>query len=396
MNRPMLMLVFSITLLATMGISSLIPSLPQLARVFGFPPEYSWRIIAAFALPGLLCTPFVGVLADRFGRKAVLVPSLLLFALGGCGCALAQDFNQLLAFRMVQGAGGAPFGLLYATIIADTWQGEARARVMSWNAVTLGLGTAFSPAVGGVLAVMHWRLPLALPLLALPVVWLALRQPLMEPQPGIPLRVYARESLGYVRKRLTLVLLGLTLLTFIMLSGPIVTCFPLLAEAYFQATPLESGLIIACASLASGLAASQLPRLYRLFSSRALLIAAMLLYVVAFCGMVLMPALWWLVAPMSVYGLAQGLNIPLASTLLAGQAPEGSRAVLMSANAVLLRLGQNIGPVLFGMLAVFFGPAPAIVSGALLALATAALVLSTPLPSVLAKNTEVELFKPLS
>lgn len=388
MNRRMLAMVFGITLMVTMGISSLIPSLPQLALHFGFSVESSWRIIAAFALPGLVCIPFVGVLADRYGRKKVLIPALLLFALGGVACMFARTFVELLVFRMIQGVGSAPLGLLYNTIIADTWRGEERIKAMSWNAMVLGLGTAVSPALGGALAMLHWRLPFVLPLLALPVAWAAAALPLMTPAVKTSLRDYARSTLACATERRTLVLLFLTLLTFIMLSGPVITCFPMLAELVFQATPLESGLIIATASLASGLAASQLPRLYRKLSSRALLLASMGLYCLAFCAIALTPSLWLLALPVTLYGFAQGLNIPLVSTLLTGQAPDEQRGALMAANGVLLRLGQNIGPAVFGTLAACAGPATAIACGTVVAAAMAVLVAVAPLPQLVSFRME--------
>jgi len=281
---------------------------------------------------------------------------------------------------MLQGAGSAPLSLLYGTIIADAWQGEERARVMSKSAMMLGFGTAISPALGGALCLVDWRLIFLLPLLALPLAVLAWRLPLMRPSESVTLKTYARKAIALARHPQTLLLLALTLLTFIMLSGPIITCFPLLAEALFTASPVESGFIISAASLASGVAAVLLPRLYTRFSVKLLLLIAMGLYAVAFCSMPHVAGLYWLFVPMCLYGLAQGLNIPLVSTLLAGQAPDGQRAAIMALNAVLLRLGQNIGPALFGSLAGVLGPGAAISSGALIALLTACLVLCFPLP----------------
>lgn len=382
MNRAMLGLVFGITLMVTMGISSILPVLPQMAHAFNIPVEGSWRIIAAFALPGLVFIPFVGVLADRYGRKRVLVPALVLFAAGGLACAFADSFMELLVCRIVQGAGSAPLGLLYNTIIADTWEGEERIRAMSLNAMVLGLGTAASPAIGGALGMLHWKLPFILPLCALPVALMAVRMPLATPRAAATLAGYVRATAACIAQRRTLSLLGMTLLTFIMLSGPIITCFPMLAELTFKASPLESGLIIATASLASGLAAWALPRLYRRYSVRALLLASMALYAVAFAAISVTPRLWLLALPVTVYGLAQGLNIPLVSTLLTGQAPDAQRASLMAANAVLLRLGQNIGPFVFGTLAGLYGPATAIALGGVVALGMAALTAATPLPSL--------------
>jgi MFS family permease len=227
---------------------------------------------------------------------------------------------------------------------------------------------------------LHWRLPFLLPLLALPVLCLALRLPLMRPGKRIALAAYLRDAAAIARKPHTLLLLALTLLTFTLLSGPIITCFPLLVESRFQGAPLQTGLIIAGSSLAAGLSATRLPWLYRRVSRRALLLAAFALYAVSFWLMGLMPGLWWMFVPIFLYGLGQGLNIPLVSLLLAGQAPEDRRAALMAANAVLLRLGQSIGPALFGALAALCGPAWAIRAGCVIALGMAGLVLARGLP----------------
>lgn len=384
MRQATLSMIFGMVLLVTMGISSLIPILPLLAAHFGIALEDSWRIIAAFAFPGLILTPFVGVLADRYGRKRVLIPALLFFACGGLACAFAETYAELLLCRVLQGAGSAPLGLLYPTIIADTWKGVERVKAMSYAGMALGIGTAVSPAIGGALGMINWKLTFLMPLGAIPVLFLALRVPLMVPGRVTSFSHYAGELLRTVRTRQTLVLLALTLLTFTMLSGPIVTCFPMLAESLFQATPLESGIIIASASLASGLAATRLPALYRRFSTRGLLLGSFFLYALAFCSIALTGKLWLLLPPICLYGLAQGMNIPLVSLLLAGQARAEQRSSLMAVNAILLRLGQNLGPACFGTLAGFIGPAGAIASGSVIAALMAVLVLGTSLPSALA------------
>lgn len=381
MKKATMFTVFGMALLVTMGISSIIPALPLMSKFYGIPLEQSWRIIASFALPGLICIPFVGVWADRYGRKRVLLPALALFIFGGLGCMFARTYLELLFWRMIQGAGSAPLGLLYPTIIADTWQGSERVRIMSLTAMVLGLGTALSPALGGALAMLHWKLPFILPILGLPVAFMAVRIPLMRPGNREPFLRYVKNLIRTARRKQTIILLGLTLLTFIMLSGPIITCFPILAESVFQATPLESGLILASASLASGLAATRLPKLYSLFSCRALLLTSFALYSIAFCSIPLAPFLWALLLPIFIYGIAQGMNIPLVSLLLTEQAPDEQRAALMAANAVLLRLGQNIGPAVFGTLAGIIGPGAAIMAGTPVALAMSLLVLQKSFPS---------------
>lgn len=114
-----LLLVFGITLMVVMGVSSIMPILPDLARTFDMPMSSVGMVFMAFTLPGVVLTPLGGILADRIGRKKVLIPSLLLFAAGGVACAFAPSLPVLLACRFVQGIGAAPLGVLYTTIIGD-------------------------------------------------------------------------------------------------------------------------------------------------------------------------------------------------------------------------------------------------------------------------------------
>ena len=375
-TTAMRILVFGIALLIATGIASLLPALPLLANEFGVPLASTWSIIAAFALPGLICIPIVGAFADRVGRKRVLLPALALFALSGVACVFAHTYTQLLVFRFVQGVGASAFALMYTTLIADTWQGHERLTMMSWSSVVLGLGTAASPAIGGALAMLDWRLPFLLSLAALPLMFLAYRLPLPPPGTSSSFRAYAGACLSCVRDRQTLILLSLTLLTFIMLSGPLLTCFPILAKQKFQATPLETGLILALASLAAGFAALNLPKLYRRYSTHTLLLSVTTLYIIGFICISTLPALWLLAPAALLYGLAQGLNIPLVSTLLADQAEDSRRTSLLALNGILLRLGQIIGPAIFGTLAGWAGASWAIAAGSVPALIMILLVVA--------------------
>lgn len=91
-----LQIIFGITLLAVMGVSSISSAFPAIVRDLGISNlDVAWLIIA-FTLPGLVLSPFIGVLADRLGRKRILVPSILLFAVANTACAFTRDFNILI------------------------------------------------------------------------------------------------------------------------------------------------------------------------------------------------------------------------------------------------------------------------------------------------------------
>ena len=75
--------VWGVTLMAVLGISSATPAFPRIVQELGSSPGQLTLLITFFTLPGVFLTPVAGVLSDRFGRKTILVPSLLLFGIVG-------------------------------------------------------------------------------------------------------------------------------------------------------------------------------------------------------------------------------------------------------------------------------------------------------------------------
>ena len=166
---PNLQIVFGVTLIAVMGVASIAPAFPKIMQDLHISAIGVGLLITVFTLPGIFLAPVLGVLADRYGRKKILVPALILFGLAGGGCALARNFSFLLVLRFIQGIGAASLGSLNATIIGDLFQGQARTKAMGYNASILSIGTAGYPAIGGALATFGWNFPFLLPLLAVPL-----------------------------------------------------------------------------------------------------------------------------------------------------------------------------------------------------------------------------------
>lgn len=346
---PNLWVIFGVTLMAVLGVSSVTPAFPRIARELGIMPQQVGQLVTAFTLPGVFLAPVMGVLADRWGRKRVLVPSLLLFGLAGGACALARDFRLLVGLRFLQGMGASALGVLNVTLIGDLYSGPRRAEAMGYNASVLSIGTAAYPAVGGALATLGWFYPFALPLLALPVgllvVW-QLRNP--EPRNGLALGEYLRRTWGSVRDWQAISLFGATFLTFVVLYGAYLTYLPFLVADAFGATSFVIGVLMSGMSLTTALASSQLGRLVKVLRPPVLVGVAGSLYALSLIGIRLAPTLGWLVLPAMAFGVAQGLNIPTLQTLLAGLAPLEQRAAFLSLNGMVLRLGQTVGPMLMG------------------------------------------------
>ena len=77
-TSPLLLTIFAVTLMAVLGVASIAPALPNVAAHFETSAAQVALLITAFTLPGVLLAPLAGLVADRWGRRFVLVPALAL------------------------------------------------------------------------------------------------------------------------------------------------------------------------------------------------------------------------------------------------------------------------------------------------------------------------------
>ena len=93
---------WGVTLMAVLGVSSVTPAFPRIVQELGVSSGQVGLLITVFTLPGILLTPVLGVLSDRHGRKKILVPALLLFGVAGASapwpgassCCWSCDFSR--------------------------------------------------------------------------------------------------------------------------------------------------------------------------------------------------------------------------------------------------------------------------------------------------------------
>ncbi len=365
-----LQIVFAVTLMAVLGVSSVIPALPEMISEFKIPASTIGQIFTLFTLPGIIFAPLAGIFADRLGRKKILVPALSIFGIAGATCFFATDFHYLLLLRFIQGTGAAAIGVINLTIIGDLFTGKERIKAMGLNAGVLSIGTAIFPAIGGVLAQISWQAPFLLSLTALPLAWLvAFKLDNPEPSTNENFKRYMKAALAGMRCKEVLSLFAISLLTFIILYGPIVTYLPLLLNSRFEASPFMIGVVISSASFITALAASQMGRLAHVMSQPLMISLSALAYA---ASMIMLPAAdsaLWCILPVCMFGLGQGLNMPNSMSMLTAIAPMEQRAVFMSVNGMLLRAGQTIAPILMGLVYSGFSLEAVFYAGAVVAAA---------------------------
>jgi MFS family permease len=366
---------FGITLMAVLGVTSITPAFPCIIETFGISSGQVGLLITVFTLPGIVLTPVLGIMSDRYGRKTILVPALLLFGVAGGMCAFARTFELLLALRFLQGMGAAALGTLNVTVIGDIYSGRERSAALGYNSSVLSTGTATYPGIGGLLATFGWFYPFLLPFLAVPiafVVLFSLHNP--EPENDQGLKEFFGNLLRNLGPRLKNVkVLGVllaSLVAFVLLFGAQLAYLPLLMSERFGASPVVIGAVLSGASLTTALTSSQLGRLTGYFKEKTLLKAAFVIYAVALAVASLVPTLPLLLLPAALLGVANGINIPSIFSLLNEAAPAANRGAFLSINGMILRLGQTIGPLFMATLAVPIGLTGAYLAAAALALVT--------------------------
>lgn len=360
-----LYIIFGVTLVAVMGVASITPAFPSIINYFQITTQQVGWLIASFTLPGIFLTPVTGVLADRIGRKLILVPSLFVFGLAGFACVFTHDFDTLLVLRFIQGIGASSLATINITLIGDIFTGEKRVAAMGFNASVLSIGTATYPAIGGLLTVLGWPYVFVLPLLAIPLgIWViyGLKNP--EPKNRMGLKEYFGNVWKSVNKPIVWGLFISNILVFVILYGSYLTYFPIMLEERFGANSVIIGAAMSVMSLITAFVSSQLPRVNRLLKERSQLLVAATLYFTSL--LVVSVAFGWgmVVLALTLFGAGHGIIIPSIQNMLVSMASIQERAAFMSLNSMVLRVGQTIGPLVVGLFYALGGLTASFLGGA--------------------------------
>ena len=346
--RPPFALVLAVTLTGIMGNVLLIPALPDIARDLHVPKNQVGLLLSATTAPGILLAPVIGVLADRFGRRQVLVPCLVLFgAAGGLG-TLAPSFAVLLALRVVQGVGSAGLINLAVVIISDHWTGAERARMIGRNAATLTASLVVVPPVGGLLSELGgWRATfvpywIGLATAAAVVAWL-------PPSPGATnsLRAQLAVTGPALRSWGTIGPMLLGSAVFVLIFG-LLTAMPVYLDDDFGLGAGARGLVLALPAATSTLGALSIGRLTTRAGTAVVVLSGLLAVAAGLAVIAAVPALAAVWAGLLLYGGGEGLLIATLQNAVADEAPEGSRGAVVATWVGFARAGQTAGPVLAG------------------------------------------------
>jgi DHA1 family bicyclomycin/chloramphenicol resistance-like MFS transporter len=207
-QRELVVMVALLMSLNALSIDGMLPALDEMAHEFGVADgNQRQMVVAVFLLSTGLGSLLPGVIADRFGRRPVLLVSLAVYAVLSGLVALVSDFDVLLALRAAAGLVGASLMVIPMAIIRDRYEGDRMARLMSLVSAVFITVPVIAPSLGqAVLIFAGWRwIFIGLGILGLlAALWVSLRLPeTLDPEnrQGVNPAVIARNMLTAISNR---------------------------------------------------------------------------------------------------------------------------------------------------------------------------------------------------
>lgn len=338
------------------GFGLILPLLPFWAEKLGANPAQVGLILTVYALAQFLFTPVLGALSDRFGRKPIIIVSLLIEALAFALTALAGSLWLLLLARFIGGMGASNIGTAQA-VVADTTTPESRARGMGLIGASIGMGFVIGPAIGGVLAGASAGLPFWVAMvvaLVNAVLALALL-PETRKERAADGTAVKRESLlmGWTRTLRNPAVTRLVLINFIFTLAftAMEAIYPLFSQKIFGWQAVENGYIftyvgVIIVLMQGGLVAQIVKRI----GERATMILGLALLAM---GLFLLPfstTLGVMLVALALLSAGDGAVSPTSSALLSFAAPEDAQGATLGVAQGVAGLGRVIAPLAAGAL----------------------------------------------
>ena len=350
--RPPLPLIFSVTVTGVLANTLVTPAIPDILDDLDVSNAQAGLLVSAAAFPGILMAPLIGLLADRYGRRRILVPCLVVFGVAGGLAGLAPGFGTLLVARLAQGIGAAGLINLAVTIIGDHWDGLERARIIGRNSAVLTIALAILPLLGGGLTeIGGWRLSFApYPIALVTALFVARTLPSTELRadgPGLGGQLH--EAVEVVRERNLTWVMVTGFVMFFLIFGLFLTVLPVHLEEQFGFGPALRGVMLSVPAITSTIGALLVGRTLARAGRRAAFLVGSAVFAIAFVVIGLAPVAWLVVAAALLYGLAEGTLIPTLQDVVAGSSPTESRGAVVALWVGGVRTGQTLGPLSAGV-----------------------------------------------
>ncbi|MFC0301620.1 MFS transporter [Virgibacillus soli] len=360
-NTMAIMAIGAIPLITTLGNSMLIPVLPAMKSSLKISQMQVSLTITVYSIAAAIFIPILGYLSDRFSRKIIIIPSLVLFSLGGIFSGIAAAFFSnpyiwIMIGRTIQGIGAAGTAPIAMALTGDLFKGGEQSRVLGIVEASNGLGKVLSPILGALFGLIVWYAVLfAFPILSILtvfLVWFFIREKGYRKAPP-PFRKYALGLLSVFK------LEGRWLFVMYLAGG---TClFTLFGILFYLSDILEEkhnlegfikGLVLAIpllfmvttAYITGGKIGKNLVRMKKI------MLIGFSLMTISYCTLVLVEKLVPFLAVLALSSVGAGLSLPCINSMITGSVGKERRGFVTSLYGSVRFIGVAIGPPIFARL----------------------------------------------
>ncbi|MBT2214963.1 MFS transporter [Virgibacillus dakarensis] len=351
----------SIPLIMTLGNSMLIPMLPEMKASLKLSQMQVSLTITVFSIAAAILIPIIGYLSDRFSRKIIIVPSLVLFGLGGLlagvGAAFfANSYMWILIGRTIQGIGAAGTAPIAMALTGDLFKGSEQSRVLGIFEASNGLGKVLSPVLGSLFALITWfSVFFVFPVISLIsalLVWIFIKEKSNRQAPP-PFPKYVRGLLSVFKHE------GRWIFTTYLAGG---TClFTLFGILFYLSDVLEKvykidgfmkGLILAIPLLVmvttSYITGNRIGK--NLERMKKLSVIGFCLMTISYGSLVFLEKLTPFLLVLAISSVGAGLILPCVNSIITGAVGKERRGFVTSLYGSVRFLGVALGPPIFSRL----------------------------------------------
>jgi MFS transporter, ACDE family, multidrug resistance protein len=343
------------TSIMIMANTMLLPIFPQMRKALDLSLQEISLMFILVSFPAAFLNPIGGVLADRLGRKKIVVPSIFLYGIAGglAGVALLiieNPFNTVLVLRVLQGVGSATPMYLAVALAGDIFQSQERTQAMGFLEMANGVGKLLSPIIGGLVGMIGFYAPFFVyPIIAIPVgilFWITIKEPPLKEKVSLKSEIASLKELKSVSNILALLA---AFASIFFLFGTMFWVSEFIDQSIPEGT-IVHGLVIAIPVAALVLTAYFASSFTTKIGPRITLFAG---HLIAGVSLILIPVLYTTVfvwPNLVLLGFSAGLLLPVLDTVASAISSRGHRGVISTIFGSFRCLGAAAAPFLIASL----------------------------------------------
>lgn len=382
-NKKAISLIFVIVVLDLMGAGILVPVIPYIVREFRTDAATVGWLSTSFSIAQFLASPVLGVLSDRYGRRPVLLLSILGTAFGYFLFGAGGSLTVLFIARIIDGATGGNISTAQS-YIADITPPEDRAKSFGLIGAAFGLGFIAGPALGGVLSHISLQAPAyAAGVLALATCiagYFTLPESLpashrrTHPFTAADINPFQLVATGLRRHGLRALMAAIFLINFAF-SG-LQSNFAVFTMVRFHLGPSGNAVLFAFLGfLAAFFQGYLIRRMIPRFGEFRLAAWGLLISAFGFLFIAASTLVWMLYAAIAVIALGNSFATPSLTGLVSKQVSAREQGFFLGVTQSVAAFTRVLGPVWAGLSFDWWGPPSPYWTGALIILAGVAAVL---------------------